>query len=178
MVEESAVGFEDRVLLLPPTKRDGAAAVRLFEAAGIVLTICESIAHVCLELERGAAVAVVPEEAILSDHEGRLARFLREQPSWSDLPLIVLTSARLGRAAERELELVGHMTLLPRPIEIRSLTSTILAGLRDRRRQYARREDFAELELPGRRSPRKRPAQGRVFGHARPRAAQPACRGE
>jgi signal transduction histidine kinase len=38
------------------------------------------------------------------------------------------------------------MTLVRRPIEIRSLASTIRAALRDRRRQYARREDLAERE--------------------------------
>ena len=38
------------------------------------------------------------------------------------------------------------MTLVQRPVEIRSLLSTILAAVRDRHRQYARREDFVELE--------------------------------
>ncbi len=146
MDKASAGVLEERVLLLPPTKRDGAAAARLFEAAGILLTTCESMAGLCCELERGAAVAVAPEEAILNDHERCLARFLKEQPSWSDFPLVVLASPRSTLAAERELELIGPMTLVRRPVEIRSLLSTILAGIRDRRRQYARREDFVELE--------------------------------
>ena len=38
------------------------------------------------------------------------------------------------------------MTLVRRPVEIRSLVSTVRAALRDRRRQYARREDLAERE--------------------------------
>ncbi len=38
------------------------------------------------------------------------------------------------------------MTLVRRPVEIRSLVSTVQAALRDRRRQYARRADFAERE--------------------------------
>jgi signal transduction histidine kinase/CheY-like chemotaxis protein len=38
------------------------------------------------------------------------------------------------------------MTLVRRPIEIRSLVSTVQAALRDRRRQYARRTDFVERE--------------------------------
>jgi signal transduction histidine kinase/CheY-like chemotaxis protein len=38
------------------------------------------------------------------------------------------------------------MTLMRRPIEIRSMASTVQAALRDRRRQYARREEFAERD--------------------------------
>jgi signal transduction histidine kinase len=38
------------------------------------------------------------------------------------------------------------MTLVRRPVEIRSLTSTVQAALRDRRRQYARRADLSERE--------------------------------
>jgi signal transduction histidine kinase/ActR/RegA family two-component response regulator len=138
--------IEERVLLLAPTKRDAAAAGPLFAAAGITLTPCRDIAEVCNEIERGAAVAVVPDEAILGDRQGRLARLLRAQPAWSDLPLIVLVSPQQTRAAAQELEAVGHMTLVRRPIEIQSLASTLRAALRDRRRQYQIRAEIAERE--------------------------------
>ena len=146
MPDQSPGQPEERVLLLAPTKRDAAAAIQVFESVGISLTICQDLVDVCTEIERGAAVAIVPDEAILKDTKGRLARLLKEQPAWSDFPLIVLTPPQQTTEAARGLELVGHMTLMRRPIEIKSLASTIHAGLRDRRRQYARREDFAALE--------------------------------
>jgi signal transduction histidine kinase len=146
MGEESVTELEGRILLLPPTKRDAAAAVAVFEAVGLALTVCKDIIEVCSEMERGAALAIVPDEAVLNDQEGCLARFLREQPPWSDFPLIVLTPTNQSMTSARELELVGHMTLVRRPIEIRSLVSAVQAALRDRQRQYARRADFVERE--------------------------------
>src|SRR5262245_55604916 len=146
MAEESAWRLEERILLLAPTKRDAAAAGKLFTSVGIALTLCDDIAEVCSEMERGAAVAIVPDEAILNDKERRLARLLGEQPAWSDFPLIVLTPPQQTRAAARGLESVGHMTLVRRPVEIHSLASTVRAALRDRRRQYAMRAALAARE--------------------------------
>src|SRR4051812_22573395 len=64
MGDESPAELEERILLLAPTKRDAAAAGRVFQAVGIALTICADIAEVCSEMERGAAVAIVPDRAI------------------------------------------------------------------------------------------------------------------
>jgi signal transduction histidine kinase len=146
MADESAAEREGRVLLLAPTKRDAAAAGRIFATVGIVPTPCADIVEVCREIERGAAVAIVPDEAILNDRERCLARLLRDQPAWSDFPLIVLTPPQQTKAAAHGLESIGHMTLVRRPVEIGALASTVRAALRDRRRQYARREDLAERE--------------------------------
>jgi signal transduction histidine kinase len=146
MGHESAGALEGRILLLPPTRRDGTAATAVFESAGMELTLCKDIDEVCSEIELGAAVAIVHDEAILNDNQRCLARLLRQQPPWSDFPLIVLTHQHQTAAAARELELVGHMTLVQRPIEIRSLVSTVQTALRDRSRQYARRADFIERE--------------------------------
>jgi signal transduction histidine kinase len=146
MAEQSDSGLEERILLLAPTKRDAAAAGKLFESVGIALTLCRDIAAVCSEMERGAAVAIVPDEAILNDQERRLARLVSEQPAWSDFPLIVLTPPQQTAAAAQTLESVGHMTLVRRPVEIHALASTVAAALRDRRRQYAMKAALTERE--------------------------------
>jgi signal transduction histidine kinase len=146
MADESDPALEERILLLPPTKRDAAVAVKLFASVEIALTLCDDIAEICSEIARGAALAIVPEEAILSDKEKCLGRLLSEQAPWSDFPLLVLTPPQQTKAAVHELESVGHMTLVRRPIEIHSLASTVRAALRDRRRQYAMRAAFAERE--------------------------------
>jgi len=146
MTEESAANLEERILLLAPTKRDALAAGKAFEMAGIIITLCKDFVELCSEIAKGAAVAMVPDEAILNDNEGCLARLLNAQAPWSDFPLIVLTPPNQTTAAARGLESVGHMTLVRRPIEIRSLASTVQAALRDRRRQYANRTDLAERE--------------------------------
>lgn len=146
MDEERSPQLEERVLLLAPTKRDAAAAGSLFSSAGLAPTICEDIAEVCSEIRRGAAVAILPDEAILGDKVGHLHHLLGEQLAWSDFPLIVLTPPKQIQAAARQLESVGHMTLVRRPIEIHALASLVRSAIRDRRRQYAMREALVELE--------------------------------
>src|SRR5689334_10251971 len=83
--------LKDRVLVLPPTARDGAATRDLLAAAGVRCLVCTHIGEVRREAERGAGAAVVTAEAVLRDREGRLPGLLRAQPPWSDFPLVVLT---------------------------------------------------------------------------------------
>jgi PAS domain S-box-containing protein len=147
MGDERSAGSEDRVLLLAPTARDAAAAGKVFASIGISFLACKDIDEVCREIVAGTGAAIVPDEAILNDREGCLARALAQQPPWSDLPLIVLTSPHgVTPRTSMALESVGHMTLVRRPVEIRSLASTIRTALRDRARQYATRDHFLERE--------------------------------
>ena len=72
---------------------------------------------------------------------------LTSQPAWSDFPLVVLTpGGTVSPRNSRELESVGHMTLIKRPVRIVELVSTIRTALRDRRRQYETRDDLVERE--------------------------------
>ncbi len=138
---------ENRVLLLAPTAKDAAAAGEFFAAFGLGFLICRDLDEIRREIVEGAGVAIIPEEAILNDRGGCLARVIADQPPWADLPLIVLTSPHGATPkTSMALESVGHMTLVRRPVEIRSLESTIRTALRDRMRQYATRDHFLERE--------------------------------
>src|SRR5947209_6950156 len=122
MADPRPGSLEDRVLLLAPTARDAAAAGAIFASIGISCLLCADLDGICRGIVGGAGVAIVPEEALLRDREGRLARILADQPPWSDLPLIVLTSQHgMSTRTSEALESVGHMTLVRRPVEIRSL---------------------------------------------------------
>jgi PAS domain S-box-containing protein len=144
-MNDGQAGQLERVLVLAPTARDAATTHGLLEAAGIRSFPCTTLAEVCREADRGAGAAVVTAEAVLGDKDGRLARWLETQPSWSDFPLVVLTppgaeSPRLVAALEE----VGHMTLMKRPVHVSTFVSTIRSALRDRRRQYAVRDLLEE----------------------------------
>lgn len=138
--------LEQRVLILAPTMRDAATCRNVLAADGIQCLVCRSIKEICTEAVRGAAAAVVTAEAVVGDKDQCLTEFLRNQPHWSDFPLIVLTppgndSARLLQA----LAAVGHTTLMKRPIQVSTFVSTIQTALRDRERQYAVRGHLAAL---------------------------------
>ncbi|MDE1153694.1 MAG: ATP-binding protein [Micavibrio sp.] len=128
---------EMRVLILAPTVRDAQITGSILHGAKIDHYICRSIDEVCVEIKRGAGVAVVTEESLFSDVENLLSNLLQHQPAWSDFPLLVLTPAREpSQEMRRKMDTLQHMTLIRRPVQVVELLSAIRAALRDRQRQY------------------------------------------
>lgn len=134
----------ERILVLAPTGRDATLLAGAIEQAGLHAEVCPTMDALSSALELGGAVAVVAEEALSGSASDRLDRTLAEQPSWSDLPVVVLlapgatlTSSRalLARFAKH-----GNLTLLERPVRSIALISTLQAALRARRRQYEVRD--------------------------------------
>jgi len=84
-------------------------------------------------------VLMVAEEAL--DKKGRecLMKFLEEQPSWSDLPIVLLTGTdELSGALPTALDKVtesGNVTLLERPVRLATLTTILRSAVRARQRQ-------------------------------------------
>lgn len=132
---------DQRVLLLAPTSRDGRATHGLLESSGIACKVCASLEHLCAEAVAGAATVIVPEELVLCDESYRLARYLRQQAVWSDLPVLVLTrSGAESAAVERAMATLGNVSLIERPMRVSTLLSVVRAALRARERQYQVRD--------------------------------------
>nr|AUN37256.1 sensor histidine kinase [uncultured bacterium] len=94
----------------------------------------------------GADALLIAEEEIAADQHGVLTEFLDRQPSWSDLPVLVLArpgadSAAVAMAMDR----LGNVTVLERPTRIASLVSAVRAALRARGRQYQLRSEEERL---------------------------------
>src|SRR5262249_4392529 len=107
--------------------------------------VCKDLEELCREINAGAGVGLLTEEALAADRAGALAAALQAQPAWSDLPLVVLAreGAEGRQASFRE---SMNVSLVERPVRIRSLLSVIRAALRSRRHQYAIRDHLAERE--------------------------------
>ena len=137
--------LDQRVLVLAPRGRDSAV---------IAQTLDERLTHICsdvAEMERrvaeGAGAAIVTEEALDGQDLGGLARWLGEQPPWSDLPIIVLAAQRLGPrppVAQQVLSDLGNIVILERPINPETLKRGVGSALRARHRQYVAREHLEE----------------------------------
>ena len=83
-------------------------------------------------------------------------RNLKRQPSWSDLPLILITAARRNRPGPpapsgRVESPVGNISIIERPVRPETLVSTCEVALRSRRRQYQVRDLLNELDEADRR---------------------------
>jgi hypothetical protein len=80
------------VVLLAPTERDAEASRAILRSRGHQLhPSAPHLAALCEHVRAGPAAVIVPEEVVLADTEENLARAVRCQPVWSDLPVIVLS---------------------------------------------------------------------------------------
>ncbi len=147
MTAEDNTSNDLRFLVLAPTAKDAQITAGILRDAGVSCDICHSINEVCYEIERGAGAALITEEALVADRENCLSRMIEKQPTWSDFPLILLTPAREPTIEiRRKMDLLQHMTLIRRPVQVVELLSAIRAVLRDRIRQYQVRDHLAKSE--------------------------------
>ena len=89
----------ERVLMLAPVGRDAEVGTRLLQEAGWVTLTCSNVAGLCEELTKGSAFAVVAEEALANGNLLQLVSWIKNQPAWSDFPILILT--RHGDAPDR-----------------------------------------------------------------------------
>ena len=136
------------VLIYAPTGRDAALMRAVLEGAGHETAVASSVESLCERLAGDCGVALIAEEALSPEATARLLEALGRQPSWADLPLVVLTSALSMRQPEqralRTLRRHGNVTLLERPVHPVTVLSAVQAGLRARKRQYEVRDYLLE----------------------------------
>jgi signal transduction histidine kinase/ActR/RegA family two-component response regulator len=145
----SGAGTEERVLLLAPTPKDASMTHRVLAGVGIPAIACATVAALLAELTGGggAGAVLLTEQAIASPDVQPFADYLRQQPPWSDLPVILLAGGGAdSNAGRRAMELLGNVTVLERPVQTASLVSVVRTLIRSRRRQYQIREHLLERE--------------------------------
>ena len=139
----------ERAVILAPNGRDAAVAATLIREAGFYANICSDLSALTHEIESGAGLAVIAEEAIKTGDLRGLVNWLNGQPSWSDFPFVLLThrgggpernpdAARLG-------QVLGNVTFIERPFHPTTLVSVVGSAVRGRRRQYQTRAILANL---------------------------------
>ncbi|WP_122847125.1 response regulator [Pseudomonas viridiflava] len=143
--------LSERAIILAPRGRDSQIALMILKEAGYPATVARDLNELVAELEIGAGLAIVADEALRTADITPLLDLLGQQPAWSDLPIVLLThhggpeqnpSARMG-------SLLGNVTFLERPFHPVTLVSLVATAVRGRRRQYearARLEDLLESE--------------------------------
>lgn len=134
-----------RILIVAPVGRDAPAIVELLETRGYVAQVCGGLGVAGAEIERGAGALLVTEDALELEQIAALLPRLDLQPAWSELPVIILTTAgeRSAERLERIAAAAGGITLLERPLGSVTLLRSIEVALRSRRRQYQVRDLLA-----------------------------------
>lgn len=142
--------FDERVLILAPVGRDGPAMADLLTGRGFTAEVCGSSAELGIRMTEGAGALLLTEEALELAALPDLLRRLETQPSWSELPLIILTyggESRLARLLDSIAAAAGGITVLERPIGTASLIRTVEVAVRSRRRQYQVRDLIVESTI-------------------------------
>jgi signal transduction histidine kinase len=134
---------EMRVLLLAPVGRDAQLLAGTLASLNIDAQTVATAEILLPALDEGAGAAIIAEEALTSDRVQALARWLTSQPPWSDMPFIILTSTGRptpeSKRRAHELETLGNVTLIERPVRPETMLSAARAALRSRGRQYEMR---------------------------------------
>ena len=133
-----------RVLIVAPVEGDAAAISSLLKQQDLEVTVCKGTGEACEQLQSGAGALVLADEALGGSDTDRLFALLKAQPTWSELPLIVLTQAKTQSRFEQLIgwlaKSAGSITVLERPISTLTLLRSVNVALRSRNRQYQVRD--------------------------------------
>ncbi len=142
--------IESRVLVLASVGRDGELACKVLRDNGIAALRCSSVPDLLRAQHEGAGALLITDEALSESAVAELATALGGQPPWSDVPIVLVASQDasplLAKRALARVELLGHVTLLDRPLRLQSLLTVVRTALRARSRQYEARDMVARLE--------------------------------
>ncbi len=137
-------------MIVAPLGKDAVLAIDVLESAGIAARSCGEIAAAAAALDEKTNALVIAEESLETSRLPVLLQALREQPAWSDIPIVILAS--IGGSERMSLQAVdifgpaGNVTLLERPLHGVTLVSAMKVALRARQRQHEVRALISERE--------------------------------
>src|SRR5687768_2245303 len=141
---------ENRILILAPTGNDARHTTEFLDSAGLQPKACRDISELCHHVAEGCGAILLAEEAIAGPSLSVLLETLSHQPSWSDIPIAIITSGgETGQIRLRRLNVFGpsgNVMLLERPFRPATLISALTVALRSRQRQFEVRDLLAERE--------------------------------
>jgi signal transduction histidine kinase len=142
---------DSRIIVVAPTGRDGQLICQLLTRSGLDAKSCVDCTEACIEAESGIGALLVADEALNTNTMEVLGKLIAGQPSWSDLPVIVLTGGGqvtpVSEARRKLREPLGNVILIERPVRPETLTSTVESAIRARQRQYQVRDHMEQDKL-------------------------------
>ena len=129
--------MEQRIVICAPAGQDAVLAQRVFKSVGLESVVCADAPKMVLEMQRGVSVLLLVEEAVSGHAMTALVGYVASQPTWSDLPILLLTrSGADSLDVQRAVKQLGNVTLLERPVRTIPLIAAARAAIRARKRQY------------------------------------------
>lgn len=144
MHREATRGY--RVQVIAPWQRDGESLVDVLSADGYHAVLYPHLVALAGDIDDKTGVVVLTQEA-LNYGVDAIQRSLEAQPTWSDVPFVVLQSPRPGRDAQMSPlpSSVLNRIELERPIGAASLLSAVATAMRSRQKQFEIKDRMEEL---------------------------------
>ncbi|TFY98361.1 ATP-binding protein [Ramlibacter humi] len=146
MNEATGDTTSDLVLVVTPTQKDAAVTRKLLGQAGIRVDTEADFAAVARRIDEGVGALLITDLALANAQVDVVLQALRQQPSWSGLPVLALCQqGTQSPVVEQLLRTMVNVTILDRPTSTRTLVSALQAALRGRQAQYQIRDQIARL---------------------------------
>ena len=121
----------------------------LLKEAGIAAEACLDLAMLASSLGPEVTLVVLSEEAVRASDVSPLRAWVDNQPTWSDLPFIVMTQKGGGPesnpSAARLADMLGNLIFLERPFHPTTFASIARTAHKARLRQYEARSRLEDL---------------------------------
>jgi len=138
---------DQRILILAPTGQDATLMSRFLVDSGMRAEVCDGPENLCAKMAEGAGLVFITGEALIPHAMQCLVEALQGQPTWSDIPIVILTSGGGETPGNAEalnlLAEAGNVTLIERPARVMTLISAVRSALRARSRQYDVRDHLS-----------------------------------
>jgi signal transduction histidine kinase/ActR/RegA family two-component response regulator len=138
--------MSERLLLLAPTVRDAELSRSILTNAGLTAHACANMNELRREIEQGVGAILLTDGTLSHGAPDELAAGLRNQPPWSDIPVILLSP----RGAESStavwaMNALTNVTVLEQPVRVMTLVSAARTAVAARVRQYELRDRLEAL---------------------------------
>lgn len=143
--------YEEKVVVYAPFARDGQSLVKLLNGRGHKALSVTSLDQLVSHLDDDLGAVLLTEEALVQADWASLLEAVRNQPSWSAYPFILLigehrTAGRTDAVYSLFPPEVTNVMVLERPMSSTVLLSALDWVLGGRRRQFVTRDHLEELE--------------------------------
>jgi signal transduction histidine kinase/CheY-like chemotaxis protein len=138
---------ERKVLVLPPTRRDGDVTCALLRDVGLDCDVVGNARMLASQLNTCIGAVVLTDAAVADPDLSSVMEALEHQPQWSDMPVILLSKPGIRLPTDkRRFGKLTNLTVLDRPTSGRALVSAVEAAIRGRARQYQIRDQLNSLQ--------------------------------
>jgi PAS domain S-box-containing protein len=138
---------ESKVLVLPPTRRDGDVTCAMLRHVGLDCDVVGNARMLASQLDTSTGAVVLTDAAVVDPDLASVMEALERQPRWSDVPVILLSRPETQSPIDkRRFSKLTNLIVLDRPTSSRALVSAVEAAIRGRERQYQIRDQLNSLQ--------------------------------